>query len=345
MSKIIDIETFLQLSESIPVIDVRSPIEFDHAHIPGAISIPLFSDLEREKVGICYKHEGKEPAILMALEMVGPKMADLARKAKELALENKLIVHCWRGGMRSSSMAWLLNTVGIDTYTLEGGYKTYRRHIKSYFTNKIDFVVIGGMTGSGKTEILKELSKLNQQVIDFEGLANHKGSAFGALGQDEQCSTEQFENNLFEILKKLDLNKQVWVEDESQTIGKIWIPEELFHQVRSSDVIQVNLPKNERIKWLVKEYGNFSHDLLKSSIDRIKKRLGGLNHHIAIEALNNSDLEKLVDIVLAYYDKTYQYGLSQRNQQKLNILEIDKMNHVENAKKVLEFYLSINRIK
>ena len=273
MSTIIDIEAFFELAESTPVIDVRSPKEFLHAHIPGAFNLPIFSDEEREKVGICYKEKGKDPAILLGLELVGPKMADLAKAAKKLAVNNKLLVHCWRGGMRSSSMAWLFNTIGIETFTLNGGYKTYRRYIKSYFAKPFKLVVLGGMTGSGKTEILKEIRKLDVQVIDLEGLANHKGSAFGALGQLEQNTTEQFENNLYQELVQLDSKKTIWVEDESQTIGKIWIPEEFFNQMRNCTVIRINVPKEKRINWLVEGYGGFDPELLRDSIQRIKKRI------------------------------------------------------------------------
>jgi len=341
MSNIIDIETFLELKITIPVIDVRSPKEFDHAHIPGAINLPLFSDEEREKVGICYKKQGRDTAILMGLELVGPKMADLGRKAKELAPDNKLLVHCWRGGMRSSSMAWLFNTIGIETQTLNGGYKTYRRYLKSYFAREFKLVVLGGMTGSGKTEILKEMSGLGAQVIDLEGLANHKGSAFGAIGQKEQSTTEQFENNLFKELVLFDLEKPIWVEDESQTIGKIWIPEEFFNQMRNKEVIRINVPKELRIKWLVEVYGGFDHELLRDSVGRIKKRIGGLNYNLAIEALENNELEKLVDMVLSYYDKTYQYGLSIRSQLKIYPIDLVGINHRSNAVKILEFYKTL----
>jgi len=341
MSTIIEIETFFELAEYTPVIDVRSPKEFLHAHIPGAFNLPIFSDEEREKVGICYKEKGKEPAILLGLEIVGPKMADLAKAAKKLAVNNKLLVHCWRGGMRSSSMAWLFNTIGIETFTLNGGYKTYRRYIKSYFAKTFKLVVLGGMTGSGKTEILKEISKLNTQVIDLEGLANHKGSAFGALGQLEQPTTEQFENNLYAELVQLDTEKPIWVEDESQTIGKIWIPEEFFNQMRNCVVIRINVPKNKRIKWLVEGYGGFDPELLRDSIQRIKKRIGGLNFNLAIDALEKNELENLVDIVLSYYDKTYQYGLSNRKQENLHVLDLEDVKHKENAIRIFEFYKAL----
>jgi tRNA 2-selenouridine synthase len=163
MVKQINIERFFDLTETIPVIDVRSPKEFEHAHIPGAINLPLFSNEERARVGICYKNEGRQAAVLLGLEIAGPKLAYFALKAQELSVNNQLVIHCWRGGMRSSSMAWLFGTLGIKTFVLEGGYKAYRRFIKNRFAEKANFIVLGGLTGSGKTEILKELAKMGQQ--------------------------------------------------------------------------------------------------------------------------------------------------------------------------------------
>lgn len=342
MNTSIDIVKFLEMREEIPVIDVRSPAEYAHAHIPGAYSLPIFSNEERAEVGTCYKKEGRDKAILLGLRLVGPKLAYFAEEAIRLAKNNKIIVHCWRGGMRSSSMAWLFSTAGVETFTLEGGYKTYRRYVKESFAKNAHLVVLGGMTGSGKTEILKEIALLNQQVVDLEGLANHKGSAFGALGQKEQCSTEQFENNLFEEWKKLDLEKPIWIEDESKTIGKIGVPEELYFQMRKSGVINIVVPIDERIKWLVSEYGVFTAEELRQSIIRIQKRLGGNNTKVALEAIENEQLNEAACMVLVYYDKAYQYGLSQRNGQSISTLELQGINHAENAKEVLSFYNSLN---
>jgi len=342
MSTSIDIVKFLEMREEIPVVDVRSPAEYAHAHIPGAYSLPIFSNEERAEVGTSYKKEGREKAILLGLKLVGPKLAWFVEEAHKLLKNNKIIVHCWRGGMRSSSMAWLFSTAGIETYTLTGGYKTYRRHVKECFAKPANLVVLGGMTGSGKTEILKEITNLNQQVVDLEGLANHKGSAFGALGQKEQCSTEQFENNLFEEWKKLDLEKPIWIEDESKTIGKIGVPEEIYFQMRKSNVVNIKVPVDERIKWLVSEYGTFAEEELRKSIVRIQKRLGGNNTKYALEAIENKQLDEAARVVLLYYDKAYQYGLSQRNGQSISTIELHGIDHKKNAKEVLSFYNSLN---
>jgi tRNA 2-selenouridine synthase len=342
MQQKIEIEEFLELAENIPVIDVRSPSEYQHAHIPGAYNLPLFNDSERARVGTLYKKTGRDEAILLGLEIAGKKLADLVQAARKIAPGKKILIHCWRGGMRSSSLAWLLNTAGFETKVLNGGYKSYRRYIKSQFSRKAKIVVLGGMTGSGKTEILQELAKMNQQVIDLEKLAHHKGSAFGALGQEEQYSTEQFENLLFNDWKKLDLNKISWIEDESQAIGQIRIPEEIYLQMRQSPLVFIKMPKGLRIERLNKEYGDFDKELLINSIERIKKRLGGQNVNLALEAIKSNDIKKAIDISLTYYDKAYLYGLSKRNIKSVFECEINQLNPEENARVVLDF---LNKIK
>ena len=338
----INIKQFLNLSKELPVIDVRSPKEFEHAHIPGAVNLPLFSNEERTEVGICYKNKGRQEAILHGLKFVGPKLAAFAQEGQKIAIGNQLIVHCWRGGMRSSSMAWLFGTLGIKTFVLEGGYKTYRRHLKQQFASKIHLIVLGGMTGSGKTKILEELKENGQQVIDLEKLAHHKGSAFGALGQNSQTSTEQFENNLFEIWKTFDLNTPIWIEDESKTIGKVGIPDELFVQIRNSHVIVIEIPYEPRLNYLLEEYGKFSTNELKAAICKIKKRLDGKKFKIALKAIDYGDVKTAARIALDYYDKAYKFGLSKREQDKIHSISTNSLDHPNNAKKILKFFECIN---
>jgi tRNA 2-selenouridine synthase len=338
MTKQLEISKFLEQSEKTPVIDVRTPAEFAHAHIPGAYNIPLFTNEERAQVGTSYKKQGKEQAVILGLELVGTKLADFVKQAKKIAVGKKLLVHCWRGGMRSASMAWLFNTAGLQATTLTGGYKAYRRHIKSNFAKNYKLLVLGGMTGSGKTEILQAIAKQGEQFIDLEKLAHHKGSSFGALGQLQQDSTEQFENNLFEDWKKLDISKTVWIEDESQAIGSVRIPEEIYTRIRKSPVIKIELPKTERINWLVKDYGSFDKEKLRAAVHRIEKRLGGLRTKEALEAIELSDFHKVADITLEYYDKAYNYGLSTRKNDTVFEIKQDKIEPNKNAKEIIEFF-------
>lgn len=310
--KSVTIEDFLKEREITPVIDVRSPAEFKKGHIPGAINIPLFSDEERAIVGTKYVQESRYSSVIAGLDMVGPKLSGFVETTTKIAPNGKVLVYCWRGGMRSSSMSWLLNLAGINSRTLIGGYKSYRRYTKEYLSKPFKLVVLGGMTGSGKTELILELSKHNQQIVDLEGLANHKGSAFGAIGQKPQPSTEFFENILFEDLYKLNPNKPIWVEDESKAIGSVFIPLEFFNQMLNSPVIAIERSTKTRIKRLTAEYTSCNPQLLIDSVNKIAKRLGGDNVIKAIKGIEEGNFEEAVGISLYYYDKAYQYGLSNK---------------------------------
>lgn len=331
MPRILSIEELLPLTDTIPLVDVRSPGEYELAHIPGAFNIPIFDNDERREVGIKYKIGGKENAVLLGLDFVGPKMSDFVRQAKKIARHKKLLVHCWRGGMRSASMAWLFETAGLEVFVLKGGYKAYRRFIREQFSRPAKMVVLGGYTGSGKTDILQHLQKQGEQFLDIEGIANHRGSAFGPLGQEPQPSNEQFENNLADTWRKFDFTKTIWVEDESRQLGKCGIPDPLFQQLRSAPLIKVSISKEQRISRLVKEYGSFDAEKLKSRVERIKKRLGGKATKDAIEALESGELATVADITLSYYDKAYDFGASKRDQENVFTLDLEDDSPAENA--------------
>ncbi len=337
MTKILNISEFLSLSESLPVVDVRSPAEFSKGHIPGAFNIPLFSNDERAVVGTNYKKEGKEIAVIRGLEIVGPKLASFVKKAAAIAPNRKIMIHCWRGGMRSASMAWLFETAGFTTYTLEGGYKAYRKFIRNNFDIPQKIIILGGYTGSGKTDVLKEIEKKGSQFLDLEGVAHHKGSAFGMIGQLPQPTNEQFENNLAKYWIKLDFNKIIWIEDESRQVGGCTIPENLFEKMRTAPLIKIVVPKIIREKRLVIEYGGFDNDLLLKSIKKIERRLGGDRTNQSVLALENDDLQKVAEITLEYYDKAYLHGNLKRNKNRIFELNITKDNPSQTAEKVLKF--------
>ncbi len=305
--------TFLQKAEALPVVDVRSPGEFAQGHIPGAVNIPLFSNEERAQVGTTYKQVSQEEALLLGLEFVGPKMADFVRESKVLAPENEILVHCWRGGMRSGSFGWLLETAGMKVSTLVGGYKAFRNEVLAGFMIPQNIIILGGKTGSGKTEILHQLRKLGEQVIDLEGLAHHKGSSYGAIGQLPQPSSEHFENRIYNQWRRLDPSRRVWVEDESRTVGRCLIPQNVWTQMQNAPVVMVDMDKATRIERLVREYACYDIDLLHEATNRIQKRLGGQHHKAAIEALGQNDFATVADITLTYYDKAYQHGSGNRN--------------------------------
>lgn len=326
---------FLDLSESIPLIDVRSPSEYRKGHIPHAYNIPLFSDEERAVVGTVYRKENQLSAIMKGLDIVGPKMSGLLKEGINLAGGGKkLLVHCWRGGSRSESMAWLFGNAGIDSVLLEGGYKAYRNYILDELAKPRKMIIIGGLTGSGKTDILAELEKMGEQVADLEGLACHKGSAFGALGQGSQPGSEHFANLLYDVLRKQYPDKRVFIEDESHNIGTVSLPDGFFRLMREARVIALMPDVSMRMPRLKEEYGYFSAAQLTASVRRISKKLGGDRTKAAISAIEAGDLGPAIEIVLAYYDSTYLYGLSQRPRHKVVFVESPSASPYENAAKV-----------
>ena len=316
-------DQFLVLSKTIPIIDVRAPNEFKQGHIPGAVNMPLFDDEERIVVGTTFTQTGRDAAILKGLEITGPKLQGFVRLAKEIATEGELLVHCWRGGMRSEAMAWLFRFSGLKTSVLEGGYRAYRRYIRDSLSLGPPVILIGGMTGSGKTELLHHLSDSGEQVLDLEGLANHKGSAFGALGQADQPTTEQFENNLAGQWLAFNPQKPVWVEDESRNIGKVIIPELIFLKMNTAPLIFIDVLFNYRIKRLAEDYGSFDLSELAALIRKIGHRMGGDNANKAIHDLEQGNLNRAISAVLTYYDKAYLFGLSQRDKNKIHTIKLE----------------------
>jgi len=331
------VDEFLKQSQTLPVIDVRSPGEFAQAHIPGAVNIPLFDNDERAKVGTRYKQAGKDHAVLMGLEMVGPKLADFVRQSRKLSNGSggQVLVHCWRGGMRSGSFAWLLQTAGLQPAMLSGGYKAYRNTVLAAFAEPRNLLILGGKTGSGKTDILHQLAAQGEQIIDLEGLANHKGSSYGAIGQMPQPSSEQFENLIFGDWQKLDTTRRIWLEDESRNVGSCFVPMPLWHQMRAAPVAFVDVPKAVRVERLVREYTGIDHELLIQATERIRKRLGGKTTQQALDALSQQDYATVADLTLDYYDKAYLYGLSQRNQANVFPLEISEDNPTHTAQTLI----------
>lgn len=304
---------FLELSKLYPVLDVRSPGEYAAGHIPDAHSLPLFTDEERAIVGTAYKQASREAAVNKGLQIFGPKMKQLADGAKKINNNGTtFLVHCWRGGLRSGTVAWLLELYGYKVYLLRGGYKAFRSDALETFGKDRKVFILGGKTGSGKTMILKELANCGEQVVDLEGLAHHKGSSFGSLGEKPQPTQEMFENELFMSLIKTDVNRSVWIEDESNMIGTKVIPKAFFSKMRSSPVYFLDIPFEERLNYLVSEYGKFGIEELKEAINRITRKLGGQHAKTALDAIDSGDLKTAFGICLAYYDKTYDYGKNKR---------------------------------
>jgi tRNA 2-selenouridine synthase len=311
MAKSLSAAEFLQIPYVL--LDTRSPGEYAQGHIPGALSFPLFDDAERAAVGTCYKQAGQEAAIELGLELIGPKMAQFVKTAKLLAPDRTVRLHCWRGGMRSSSMAWLLETAGFQVSLLRGGYKVFRHWVRSTLTRPQQILTLGGMTGTGKTQMLYALAEQSEQILDLEALANHRGSSYGALGMPEQPTNEQFENAIAMQWSKFNPQRPLWIEAESRRVGLCRVPDEIFIPMKTAPVIQMVRSRSERINILIDVYGQTDPEALIVATQRIARKLGEQNAQSAIAHIRQGDLAPAIEIVLNYYDKTYLYDLQRRN--------------------------------
>jgi len=323
---------FLAMPEII--LDVRSPAEYAQGHIPGAIRFPLFSDDERSQVGICYKHEGRDAAVELGFQLAGPKFAQFIATAKQLAPDRKVRLHCWRGGMRSEAVAWVLRMAGFEVVTLKGGYKAFRNWTLKTFEQPKPIVILGGMTGTGKTAILLALKQRGAQVLDLEAIASHRGSSYGSLGLPPQPTNEQFENEIAVQWAKFDPDSPIWIEAESKRIGTCRIPELLFQQMDHAEVLEICRPRSERLALLVDVYGEADREALVIATERIRKRLGGLRTQQAVDLIRQGQLSAGFSIVLEYYDKTYTYDLQRRNV-VIHPIDVAGLSAEESAAKLL----------
>ncbi|PWJ57355.1 tRNA 2-selenouridine synthase [Dyadobacter jejuensis] len=335
----INIVDLLEPSFSVPLVDVRTPAEHSHGHIPGAFNIPLFSNEERVRVGTTYKQQSREKAILLGFDLTGSKWSGFIREALAISLDKKIALHCWRGGMRSGAMAWALDLYGFEVYLLEGGYKSYRRWCHSQFELDYNLRVIGGKTGSGKTRILQQMREMGHQMIDLEDLAQHQGSAFGSMNRLVQPSQEQFENNMAWQLKEVDRQTVLWVEDESINIGKRTIPRSFYNQMQLAPLIDLQVSTQQRVEALTIEYGLLEKPFLVAGTERIRKRLGPLRTKQALEAIVEDHMEEFIRIALGYYDKTYEKSLSKKNKDNIIPLTIDRQNLHEAVGLILDLEL------
>lgn len=317
MAESLNVDDFFQVPGVI--LDVRSPGEYAEGHVPGAVSFPLFNDEERARVGTCYQQQGRDEAVELGFAIAGPQFAGFIARAKILAPDRLVRIYCWRGGMRSGAVAWVLGMAGFRVSLLVGGYKAFRRWGRSLFSLPQKIVLLGGMTGSGKTEILAALAELGEQVLDLEGLANHRGSSYGALGLPPQPTNEQFWNLIAMDWSKFERDRPLWIEAESKRIGVCRIPEEIFQQMEAAPVVEVVRTREERLRAIVDVYGQADINELIAATERIRRRLGGLRTQEAISFLKEGKPAAAFDLVLHYYDKTYSYGLQQRQNSVLRV--------------------------
>lgn len=337
MIKPVNVADLLSWPVPIPIADVRTPAEFGQGHIPGAFNLPLFSNEERVQVGTTYKQVGKEAAIMLGFDLTGNKWSGFIRQALEIAPDKKIALHCWRGGMRSGAMAWALDLYGFEVWLIQGGYKKYRRWVLQQFEKNYQLRIIGGMTGAGKTTLLQQLRSMGCQVIDLEELAQHQGSAYGSLNKLIQPTQEQFENNLGRQLNARDDQQKIWVEDESISIGKRFIPKPFWDQMQQAMLLDLQIDHQHRIENLLKEYGTLDKDFLVEATERIRKRLGPEQTKHAIAAIREDRMEDFIRLLLVYYDKTYRNSIAKRPAGSILPVVLNSQDREHNATTILQF--------
>lgn len=323
------IEEYFNGYKHLPIVDVRSNGEYEQGHIPNAISFPLLNNEERVIVGTCYKQQGHKAAVIKGFELVGGKFAQYLIDFEKVTSSQEVVVHCWRGGLRSNIMAWLLEKGGYKPILLTGGYKKFRAWTQTTFSSKHKIVVLGGKTGSKKTKLLHELNGNSEHIIDLEKLANHKGSAFGGIGLGAQPTQEQFENELAFAIHQIPKDDFFWIENESRLVGKCIIPAQLFEQMKESPLIEIEVSKHLRAKNIIDEYGRFERKLLVEKTMEVEKKLGNQNMRNAIAALLENDFDTWVNYLLDYYDKGYANSKLKVNRRDIHMMQFSNNENVD----------------
>lgn len=308
-------------SEDCVFIDVRSPIEYEESHIPGAINVPLFSNEERAQVGTTYKIKGQDPAKWLGMQLVSPKIPQLMETLRDVSEKGKKpIVYCWRGGMRSKSVATFAEMSGIDVHRLTGGFKHYRQWIVDNLNEKLlpdRFIVLHGMTGVGKTLVLAQLQEKGFPILDLEECAGHRGSVFGGIGTPVH-SQKTFEALLYHQLVKLQGLPLVFMEAESRRIGKAVQPEFLLeakakgiHAVLETTVeIRAERIYQEYVLHYLNDEG-FKERVLEA-VSPILKRMAPKIKNMLLDCVEAGDYKQFITLLLKdYYDPRYQHKLEE----------------------------------
>lgn len=330
------IESFLAALPQGICLDVRAPSEYAAGHLPGALSFPLFSDAERAEIGTAYKQISVEKAFELGLLYTGPKMPGFVRDARHLAADRPVFLYCWRGGQRSGALAWLLAQAGMQVVVLESGYKAWRQYAHQLLEKPYPLRVLGGPTGSGKTDVLHALAAAGAQVIDLEALAAHKGSAFGAIDMPQAPTQEHFINLLAWQLRHLDASQPVWVEDESRMIGLVNIPTPFFNQMLQAPCWVLDMPIENRLQRLVADYGRAEQRQLRLAFEKIGRKLGGQHLKAALEALDHGQLGVAAAMALRYYDRAYALDLQARVPERISRLDVTNDSPAQTAARLLQ---------
>ena len=307
----INIEELKTLGHPI-LVDVRSEGEFAEATIPGSVNIPLFNNAERAEVGTTYTQASQSLARELGLRIVSPKLPDIIKEVEELSKKGPLVLFCWRGGMRSKSLAAVVDLMGIPVYRLQGGYKAYRNRVVDFYENQLPFhvVVLRGNTGVGKTELLRELRAEGYPAIDLERLANNRGSVFGAIGLGSPPSQKKFEGLLYEELESLSQFSYIIVECESKRIGRVTLPTSFFTAMKEGTQILHCDSMENRVQRLLREYATVPNALqeISTALERLIKTLGHVKVQELRTLLDGGCLDRFTErLLVEYYDKLYAY--------------------------------------
>lgn len=291
------------------LVDVRTPLEFEEDHIPGAVNVPLLTNEERVEIGIIHKQVGPREARRRGLELTAHRFPAMVADIDRAAAGRPIAVYCWRGGLRSRTVAAILDLAGFHAVQLVGGYKAYRACVSAYFESfrpPGPFVVLHGLTGIGKTTFLQRIAG-TFHVVDLEGLACHRGSAFGEVGLRQELSQKRFESLLWDELRRIPAGAPVLVEGESRRIGRIFLPGDMYDVMRDSIKIWCEASLATRVSRLIEEYGVPSYrEEMAAALLRIRKRLGGEKYDEIAGYLERWELEPFMAVLMTdYYDKVY----------------------------------------
>ncbi|NWF62341.1 MAG: tRNA 2-selenouridine(34) synthase MnmH [Fischerella sp.] len=314
------------------IIDVRSPSEFAEDHLPGAINLPVLDDAERAEVGTIYEQVNPFNARKIGAALVAKNISQhLVQHFADKEKNYHPLVYCWRGGQRSNSMASVLSQIGWRVTLLAGGYKTYRAYVRQQLEDlpkKFTYQVMCGLTGSGKTYILRQMCKRGAQVLDLESLANHRGSLLGEEWQGKaspQPSQKYFESLLLQQLQSFNLEQPVWVESESLKIGSIYLPQSLWEKMKQASCVEIQLPITARVEFLLQTYSHLVNypDILKAKLEKLKFRYGWQKLNEWYQWIDAGKWELFIeDILQFHYDPTYRKSIQRHFSNVERVLSI-----------------------
>lgn len=336
------VDEFLNHKEIYIPVDVRSPGEFQDSHIPNAINVPIFSDTERAEIGTIYKQEGQKAAKWRAMELVSPKLPQLLSDIKEIEERGKKpLLYCWRGGMRSQSIAHFAMMSGLHIQRLDGGFRSFREYVVEHIPTIIpeQAIVIYGLTGTGKTDILHALKEKGYPVLDLEGYANHKGSVFGAVSGQTPHNQKMFDALLYEDLQKMKGSKYFFMEGESKRIGHAVQPPELYEKKNKGIHIRVDSTLETRVERIYAQYVEETdafHERVQDALSRIMKRIKQVDiQQQLLQLLEERDYKEMIRLLMVYYyDPRYDNKI---NESLHTVLHVESDSIDEATKKIVTF--------